>query len=548
MKRNISLLTLYVLCLFFAHINMVNALSYEEFNTADNIELIDHRLWVQADSLHAPPSFPELSHLYQNGKSMKSTFTGSDAYVTKLKLSNKEESTTWFVNINAVYLDIGTAYWQSDNGDITTLEAFGQITGSAPKLAHSQVFSLPLKEKESGTLWVYVQAKVFTTPLRIRFYSQDEFYFKQFTANSLNSISFTVMITLALIAFLTYIRTKYLVTLACTGYIGLHGLGWLAASGSLSYFNHLANVNLVYSGILLFPFAIVSASQFTKLLFNCEYDHPKLSKIFNLLSIISLILGVLMLFLPFTISYFISHSIAIVWIPLCIGTGILMQSKKDYKAKYYLLGNLLYGLALALYVLTNFYKVDWDIPRELIVEVALTIDCMCILLCLTEWMLIQQKEFNRSYTISRIDPLTNIGNRFALNETLANLSDQYCITFIDLDNFKQINDQFGHDEGDKFLIDTANLMATNLKGVGSVFRCGGDEFIWVVTIESKQQPETLLTQLSTILLKTEQELRKVGWKNAGLSFGIATSFETLNQSECLSLADQRMYQYKQARK
>lgn len=46
-------------------------------------------------------------------------------------------------------------------------------------------------------------------------------------------------------------------------------------------------------------------------------------------------------------------------------------------------------------------------------------------------------------------------------------------------------------------------------------------------------------------MKTEKELQEKGWKEAGLSFGIATSFETLNQSECLSLADKRMYKYKQ---
>ncbi|WP_413701604.1 diguanylate cyclase [Psychromonas sp. KJ10-10] len=253
-----------------------------------------------------------------------------------------------------------------------------------------------------------------------------------------------------------------------------------SASGSLGYLFNVPGINLVYSGIMLFPFVVTSACQFTKLLFNCESEYPKLSKVLNLLSIISLMLGILMLFLPFTISHLISHIIAVIWIPLCIGTGIFMQSKKDYRAKYYLLGNLIYGIALAGYVLTNFYKIGWDISTELIVEIALTIDCMCILLCLTKWMQIQQKEFNRSYVISRIDPLTKIGNRFAQNEKLNSLTGHYCITFIDLDNFKKINDKFGHDEGDRFLVETANLMKANLKGIGSIFRCGGDEFIWVV--------------------------------------------------------------------
>ena len=215
---------------------------------------------------------------------------------------------------------------------------------------------------------------------------------------------------------------------------------------------------------------------------------------------------------------------------------------------YYLTGNLLYGLAITVYVLSHVYKLDVDMSPELIVQVALTIDCICILLSLSEWLQIRQKEFNRSYKTSRIDPLTQIGNRFAQNEMLVNLSGHYCITFIDLDGFKQINDKLGHDAGDKYLIAVANIMQNKMQGLGAIFRCGGDEFILVVSIESENQVESLLVQLSELIKKAEKELQELGWESAGLSFGIATSFETLNQSECLSLADQRMYKYKQGNK
>jgi diguanylate cyclase (GGDEF)-like protein len=356
------------------------------------------------------------------------------------------------------------------------------------------------------------------------------------------------MMTLALIAFFIYIRTKYLVTLACAGYIGLHGLGWFAASGSLGHLFTVQAFNSVYSGMLIFPFAIAFASQFTKLLFNCPEDHTKLAKTFNLLSIVSLGLGFLMPFLPFTLSYLVSHVIAIIWIPLCIGVGIYMLTKKDYRAKYYLIGNLLYGLALAVFVFSHFYKIDWDVSPELIVQVALTVDCICILLSLSEWLQIQKKEFNRSYNNSRIDPLTQIGNRFAQNEMLSNLSGDYCLTFIDIDNLKKLNDKNGHNVGDKYLIAAANIMKKKLQPLGSIFRCGGDEFILVVSIEREKDADALIIKLSDLIKKAEQELQNIGWESVGLSFGIATSFETLNQSECLSLADQRMYKYKQDNK
>ena len=538
----------FALLLFSMISNSLSAQPTVSLYNLDAVKINDHNLWLKTESLDTAPGFVALSQLYQSAHRVSSALGGNGAYVTKIHLTNTAHKSTWFVSVQTNFLDTGTAYWQPNHGEAIPLEKFGQIKSESPKLAHSQAFSLPLEHQESGTLWIYIQAKMFTTPVVIKFYSKTEFYNNQFFVNSITSISFAVMITLALIALFIYIRTKYLVTLACAGYIGIHGLGWLAASGSLGHLFQVSAFNPVYTGIMIFPLAIASASQFTKLLFNCQRDHPKLAKTFNILSVVCLILASLMPFLSFTQSYFTSHIIAMVWIPLSISAGVFMLVKKDFRAKYYLTGNLLYGLALALYVLSHIYEIDSDISPELIVLIALTVDCICILLSLSEWLQLQQKEFYRSYSTSRIDPLTQVGNRFAQNEMLNNLTGHYCLAFIDLDNFKKINDKFGHDEGDKFLIATASIIQKKLQGLGSIFRCGGDEFILVVSIEAQKLAESRLTQIAELIQTAQKELQQAGWEYAGLSFGIATSFESINEAECLSLADQRMYEYKKGNK
>lgn len=531
---------------------VINTASAEPAIGLDNIHIIEideYNLWYQSESLDQSPTFQELSQLRQDAHQVPSLIGASGAYITKIHLTNKKgEKGTWFININATYLDIGTAYWQSKKGEIIALERFGQLGGDNPKLAHSQVFSLSVDDQESGTLWIYVQAKIFATPAIVKIYSKKEFYSTQFFINSITSISFTVMMALALIAFFIYLRTGYLVTLACSGYIGIQGIGWLFASGSLGHLITASEFNPVYIGIAIFPFAIASASQFTKLLFNCRRDHPQLSKIFDLLSIMTLLVGIVMPFLSFTVTYLLSHIVAMIWIPLCLGTGIFMLSRRDFRAKYYLIGNFLYAVSLIVYVLSHIYNIHWHISLEVIVQIALTIDGICILLSLAEWLQIQQKEFHRSYAISRIDPLTQVGNRFSQNEALAGLTGHYCIVFIDLDNFKKINDQLGHDEGDNVLTSVADIMQRKLHEMGSIFRCGGDEFVLIAVIEESDKAELILTKLSKRLHEVEQELQKLKWKDIGLSFGIATSLETINQSECLSLADQRMYRNKQSKK
>ncbi|GAA0817214.1 hypothetical protein GCM10009111_18170 [Colwellia asteriadis] len=546
MIKNILLFTLFI---FSNYIHANNVASTAHLDGINTVTLNEHNLWSSVNDSSAPESFTELTNLFTNAAPVSSSQGGRGAFITAIKVINTANShNTWFVNLHVNYLDIGQAYWQTEQGKVIPLEDFGHIGTENPKMAHSQTFSLPLADSQSGTLWIYIQAKVFPTPAVINIYNQANFYKKQVLINNITSIAFTVMITLALLALFTYLNTKYIITLACAGYIGLHGIGWFAASGSLGYLLPITSFNPVYSGMILFPFAIAAASQFTKLLFNCKQEHPRLANLFNYLSIFSVVIGLLMPFVPFTLSYFISHIIATIWIPLSISTGIFMLRKRDFTAKYYLIGNLLYGLTLAVYVLSHAYNIDWYIYPELIVQIALALDCLCILLALAEWLQIKQKEFNRSYKTSRVDPLTQIGNRFAQNEMLGKLQGHYSLTFIDLDNFKEINDRLGHDTGDKYLVAAAQIMKKNLAELGTIFRCGGDEFIWVVKIKNAQDTESLLIQISELLLASETELQQSGWQQASLSFGIATSFETLNQSECLSLADQRMYQHKQNKK
>ena len=90
---------------------------------------------------------------------------------------------------------------------------------------------------------------------------------------------------------------------------------------------------------------------------------------------------------------------------------------------------------------------------------ALAIDCVCIVLSLSEWLKLKQHEFSTLLHESRFDPLTQVGNRLLLNDELIKLAHSaYIIVFIDCDGIKKINDALGHAKGDAFLINAAKLM------------------------------------------------------------------------------------------
>lgn len=82
------------------------------------------------------------------------------------------------------------------------------------------------------------------------------------------------------------------------------------------------------------------------------------------------------------------------------------------------------------------------------------------------------------------DCLTKVGNRMALDSLLARLTTDrrkvpFAVFFIDLNDFKPLNDEFGHDNGDRALIEVAARLKAGLRSQDLVARLGGDEFIVV---------------------------------------------------------------------
>ena len=82
------------------------------------------------------------------------------------------------------------------------------------------------------------------------------------------------------------------------------------------------------------------------------------------------------------------------------------------------------------------------------------------------------------------DPLTELPNRHLLNERMAQLiararrqGEQFAVMFIDIDNFKTVNDNYGHVIGDQVLIAIAKRLVEHVRTEDTVARLGGDEFV-----------------------------------------------------------------------
>lgn len=143
--------------------------------------------------------------------------------------------------------------------------------------------------------------------------------------------------------------------------------------------------------------------------------------------------------------------------------------------------------------------------------------------------------------LSKIDPLTKLKNREGLYEDTAESIENkqpFSIIFLDLDDFKSVNDIYGHKVGDAYLIDFANHIRNEFKDIPGIYRMSGDEFVILCSSDD-------LNMVISRLLITKFEMKKSKVAFRGISSGYALfPHDGKQMSELLHKADVKMYQVK----
>ena len=154
------------------------------------------------------------------------------------------------------------------------------------------------------------------------------------------------------------------------------------------------------------------------------------------------------------------------------------------------------------------------------------------------------KQYDSTKFYSEKDELTGIYNRRFLTklwkEKLSK-SNQSFLLVIDCDNFKEINDNYGHEKGDQALQIIANVLKQQTRKTDTVSRWGGDEFAVIGECKDKSNVPIIVERLEKEVEKQAKEF------NLPLSISIGYSFFPTDGSDVESLfkmADQEMYKNK----
>ena len=136
-----------------------------------------------------------------------------------------------------------------------------------------------------------------------------------------------------------------------------------------------------------------------------------------------------------------------------------------------------------------------------------------------------------------LDPLTGAFNRLKYTKDIDEMrSTQNCVAaLIDINNFKNVNDQYGHEVGDQFLIQLVKIVNSHIASNGSIYRIGGDEF---VVIAKKQN---YIDKLNQCLIAAKEDALN---NKIDFSYGIDAYHPQMDMDTFLANIDQLMYENK----
>lgn len=215
------------------------------------------------------------------------------------------------------------------------------------------------------------------------------------------------------------------------------------------------------------------------------------------------------------------------------------------------------GYVLRAYQIVEFDPIQYNSVIDLVLQMLLGFGMVIVLLelVLNDAKLANEKlrqAHERLEELAHIDPLTTALNRHAFHGYLNRSGNEGkdlngCVGFFDVDNLKEINDQYGHSAGDNAIRHVVRAIRELIRGEDLVFRWGGDEFFVLMIGISAEAARARMQQIDDLLAKVEID---------GLPFpmtiSVSYAFENFNSlaqiQETIQRADAGMYRVKQTRK
>jgi len=157
--------------------------------------------------------------------------------------------------------------------------------------------------------------------------------------------------------------------------------------------------------------------------------------------------------------------------------------------------------------------------------------------------------YQRVLQLATKDALTSLYNRSQFNDSLIQRIEnarrhqrKFSLMLLDLDNFKQVNDNFGHKTGDDVLIAFANILKASIRTTDSVYRFGGDEFAILI-----DDPQFVTNKIiAERVMKSVRNCKIISNYGVTTSIGFTLAESTDCEENIFARADEGLYEAKAA--
>lgn len=414
-------------------------------------------------------------------------------------------------------------------------------------------YVLPMGQFE-GVLTL--EAEVNYTP-RFRWHHQQDFVTASQQHNLIMGGFYGLGFTLVLLSLLIGWKIKA-PTLRWYGfYILSLTLFLLLQEGQLFIFfsNEIAQIHK-FAYLLSIGFTVLSASWFFSNFLYLKQDFPYVNRTILVLSSLVFVCALL--------RALFAENLPLFWIGAIMGYGTLLivaaifivslvQAYRGAREAG------LICIALSIVLLSLLFRIVFlnynPFMQRYGFILALAIESIILALALAQRVSRITHEKDIAEQAANFDPLCGIANRRGLNSRLAKLAESdpedqmlYAAFYIDADDFKSINDNYGHNVGDLALQNIAACLAKNMRQHDVYGRLGGDEFIAIASFRSVDEVHKKHTELKLTMSRVTFKLGNIE-RTVTASVGCAI-FEALpaNLDEIISASDRSMYIEKNSRK
>ncbi len=241
------------------------------------------------------------------------------------------------------------------------------------------------------------------------------------------------------------------------------------------------------------------------------------------------------------------YSEAVIALLLCTWVVLLHRIKLS-KLAFWLLysGSSLMALA-ALEDLEDEFMLAEGLVSQGIENIASPVGMLLISLGLYHWGSEQRRTRQHLQGLTETDALTGLGNRASFNTHLGSLAAQdfkRALLFMDIDNFKNVNDTYGHATGDQVIKQLAKIMQASIREQDLAFRFGGEEFAVLIEKTTPRAVGQIAQRILSGFSEHKFELDAQHSFSCTVSIGIAYADEVITPEDWLEAADQALYSAK----